>query len=444
MPLSCRNLSDHYDFQSFLNAFDGLDDYHQRHRIWGDQQAMTGVFALCEPGRATSYGTACEQLFDWIGPRFHWKTSPSSSGLHRARESMTDSGEDRVWHMALRWAEERRAPVQEALPGKILVAVDGSGMIMPRSASTSAAYGIRHDRDGNELCHYPEAQLVSAWDVERRLPLAWRLVSSSAKGGERAQCLNLLDELPTNAVLLLDRGYPSRKLLGSILESGRDFLVRMVAGEHGSWQEIRDFTTSKATSAIVSVRMLIKGELVPVKLRALKRIFSRGRPQRGQKRDTMILLTNLVDPSISDQQLIDIYAKRWVIETIHDELKNLSAIETWHSTTVKGIKQEMLCHMLWHLFAGHISSHLEAERQAADPAPQIRANSARVLEAAREITNYLFESIHVHPAVKEYLLDKAERKLEFARKQIVKRRKRKSRPRKPFHPHAKPRRGHGK
>ena len=444
MPISCRNPSNHNDFQSFIGTFDCLDDYRQRHRVWGSQQAMTGVFALCEPGRATSYSTVCEQLFSWIGPRFDWKDRPASSGLSRARNDMTSSEGARVWQKARKWSEERLAPVNELLPGKILTAVDGSGLIVIRSASTSAEFGIRRDKEGNELAHYPEALLVSAWDVERRLPLAWRVVASAAKGGERKQCLEVLDELPSNAVLLLDRGYPSREVLGAIVASGRGFMVRMVAGDHGSWPETAAFCKGKANSAFITVMLKIDGVLTQVTLRVVRRTFARGRPQKGQKRQTMVLLTTIDDPALSEQQLIDIYAKRWVIETIHDELKNLSNLETWHSKTAKGIHQEVLCHMLWFLFFGHIASHLEAERQAKCPGFQIRANTARMMEAAREITNYLFESIHVHPAVRDYLLDKAERKLQIAREEIVKQRKRASRPRIPFHPHAKPRRDRGK
>lgn len=87
-----------------------------------------------------------------------------------------------------------------------IVAVDATTLHLLRSRSTTRAFPIARDALELETHHYPQARLVSAWNVERRLPLGWRLTSQRI--GERASLQDLLPELPVDGVLLLDRGYP--------------------------------------------------------------------------------------------------------------------------------------------------------------------------------------------------------------------------------------------
>lgn len=57
--------------------------------------------------------------------------------------------------------------------------------------------------------------------------MAWRLTPHAV--GERTTFLTMLKHLPTDAVLLLDRDYPSHDVLEAIIASGRDVVMRMVA-----------------------------------------------------------------------------------------------------------------------------------------------------------------------------------------------------------------------
>ena len=439
MALLCENPVKHRDFMSFTAVFDCLDDHHERRRAWGDQQAMIATFALCRPGCSTSYDTACDDMFDWIGKRLGVKEAPSKSGLHRARSQVGVDAPRRLWNRARAWAVEHQAVIREAIPGHVLAAIDGTSFIMPRTASTSAAYGIRRKKSGEELSHYPEARMVSAWDIERRLPLAWDLAGAAAKGGERAQMRKIIDDLPQNAVVVCDAGLPSRKILGAIHAGGRHIVVRMVAAEACAWKEIGEFLNSGKKSAVVDIAIEHRGKLRTERYRLVRRTYRRGRPMNGQKRQRMVILTSLIDPTITDQQIIDIYRQRWTIETIHDELKTLSDIESWHSTTAKGIQQELLCRMLWHLLVGHISSHIEAQRQAQNPERKIRANTATVMRYVSTAVSYVMEAQSIkNRSVKKFLEEKADRQLARAMKSIVTKRARKSRPRKPFHPYARP------
>ncbi len=443
MPTPHLQLSSHRDFDVFLSCFTSLDDYQVRRRSWGPMQAMMSVFALCEPGAARAYADGCQQMFAWVGSQLGLKAVPAQSGLARARSQVTDSDLALVWSMATTWTNARAADVERLIPGRPLIGCDGTTLIMRRSASHSASYGIRRDRDGNELSHYPEALLTSCWDLDTRMPLCWRMQSVLAKGGERAMAKDMFAELPERSILVMDAGYPARDMLGAIMANGHDLVIRMVAAQQGSWPEVQQFLKSKKKSAVIDtiIEQNRKRRVVP--MRYIRRTFSRGRPQDGQTRTLMVVVTSLIDDKLTDEHIISIYQGRWTIETIHDELKNLSNLETWHSTTKQGVEQEMLCHMLWNLLAGHIASHLEAEHRAANPGRIVRANTPRMMSAVKDIADWLLESVGQHEAVQEFLRGKAQRRLDAARKGLVTRRKRKSRSRVAFHPYAKPRRNHG-
>lgn len=112
------------------------------------------------------------------------------------------------------------------MTGRIIVGIDGTTLHVPRSRSTIRAYTLINDILGTALSHYPQAMLISAWDVVKRVPITWEL--TSLKVGERRGLLRMLLRLPENAVLALDRGYPGRDVLGEIVASGRDCVVRIV------------------------------------------------------------------------------------------------------------------------------------------------------------------------------------------------------------------------
>jgi Transposase DDE domain len=445
MALSRTSVAEQREFHSFFATFSALDEYALRRRVWGPMQAMYGVMALCEPGVTTSGPIACERVFEWMGSRMGMKEVPNPSGLCRSRAAMPDGDVHRLWTLIRTWSESNKVDTGESalLPGYRVAACDGTTLIMPRTASTSAAFTLQKDKKGNEQAHYPLGLLTSVWDVEMRIPLSYRLTAMDVAGGERGQLADMVWELPEKTVLVLDRGYPSHGLLGTMIEAECEFIVRMVASETGGWQEVRDFLKGGAKSATVTMLLKdSKGNERPHNVRLVRRIFNRGRPQQGQRRPIMVIATSLTDPSISDEKIIELYQRRWEIETIHRELKSLAACETWHSKTAKGIRQEVLAHLLWFTLIGHISARLVWERRQAAIAAggsigRMRTNTRRVMHAARSIaTAVLSAATTSTKSVHQYFIRSADARLGQARKFIVPYRKRKSRPRKPLHPYA--------
>jgi hypothetical protein len=67
--------------------------------------------------------------------------------------------------------------------------------------------------------------LVTALDVLTRVPLAATVLPHD--GSERAGLRAFIDEFKAGMVLLVDRGFPAKDLLASLVARGADVLWRM-------------------------------------------------------------------------------------------------------------------------------------------------------------------------------------------------------------------------
>jgi len=289
------------------------------------------------------------------------------------------------------WSMGRMPDIAPCLPGHVLIAVDGSMLHLPATSEMRKEFPRRTDRLGLEIEHYPQARLLMAWDAEHHLPCAWRL--TSMREGEREATEHVLGRLPTNAVLVMDRGFPSRALLGSICASGRHAIVRMVATEAAAFPEVRQFLASGRRSAIVDLRTEVDGVAATVTVKLVKRRFNRGRPSTHERRACMVILSTLTD--IDDDRLIAIYGMRWGVETAFREMKSIATIERWHSQTPDGIRQEIHALMCWFCIAGLIAMSAEATDRDTPRGRRKRTNTALVMNAIASILAALYASHHV-------------------------------------------------
>jgi hypothetical protein len=216
-------------------------------------QGLLAIFALVEPGRASSYQLACKTAFAWVDKRLGWDSEPDPSGFNRARHRVKEDECRDLLTAATSLAQAHLRRMKRLVCGLLPVAVDGSMLHMPRNQALLRAFGVPPNRLGVEQCHYPQAMLVTAWDLVWRIPIAWALSSHTV--GEREALLGMLDHLAHHALLILDRGYPSDVVLGRILAAGRQVVVRMVASDGAAWQAVRDFIASGKRDAVVLVEV---------------------------------------------------------------------------------------------------------------------------------------------------------------------------------------------
>ena len=422
-------------FAAILQLFERFDESWLRKRVWGSMQGLLAVFALVEPGRSSSYQSACKTAFAWADKRFGWTSVPDASGLNRARNRIKESECTDLLAAATSLAQGQLRRVKGLVCGLLPVAVDGSILHMSKSQELLREFGVPANRLGVKLCHYPQAMLVTAWDLVRRIPIAWALTSHTV--GERETLLGMLGQMAKNTLLILDRGYPSDVVLGKILDSGRNVVVRMVASEGASWKEVRDFLASGKRDAVVSVEVGAGSTRRIVRLRMILRTFERGRPHKHQRRETMVLVTSVLDKSLTARELCRLYGKRWGIETIYREMKAVAVIEKWHGRSIKLVRQELILLLVWFCFAAIFSNAAEKHRRTKPSAEGVwRANIRRVFEAVAATIDALIAQATKMPEVAAEINRRADSAISAACRWLLKKRPGRTYPRVALHPYA--------
>lgn len=396
-------------------------------------QSFAAIFVLKMPGRHSSYESACGILYNWAGLRFGWTMTPHPSGLQRARKDLTVASCLQVLQLARDWAY-RQMPKSELCPleNRPLVGIDGTILHLKRSSDLVRRFGLVTDAIGKEMSHYPQALLVSAWDLARRVPLTWVLQKRTT--GERAGLLGLLPALPSASILLLDRGYPGREILGDILDAGHDVVMRMVASKSGAWKEVSDFLASGKRNAIVPITIGLGRRKRTISVRLVLRAFERGRPRKHQGRKDMVILTTLTQPlEVSD--LAALYQERWGIETIYREMKTVGAIEQWHGTTRAFVEQEIIALMTWFTIAAVIQAHAQKAHEDAAQFDR-RLNTNRTFETITYVMEAIFMASATTGKIAQLLMARADEGLRRLQKWAPRRRPGRSESRIPKHPYA--------
>jgi hypothetical protein len=144
------------------------------------------------------------------------------------------------------------------------------------------------------------------------------IVSAAVSGydvGERALAIRQIEELSDakNILFLFDRGYWSPELIKTVIKNGQKFLMRL------------------ASSA---GRAIVKDEYGKViKLRRYSFALPSG--------DIETLLTNLSAEEVSDEELAQLYAMRWGIETKYLELKDRLQIDNLSGKSANTVLQDI-------------------------------------------------------------------------------------------------------
>lgn len=314
------------------------------------------LLVLTKPSGPRTYRLMLTDLAAQTAGILGWSIAPSPASLSQARIKLSMAQcRDLVRSLAERLWTWQRARLRHHLPRRF-VAIDGTRIICPRSRETLANLDRPHATPWL-LSHYPQALVVVAFDVVRRLPLDWAMLPKGR--GERAAMMPLLETLRRGDVAIMDRGFPARWLLALLVDRGIDVVMRMTAATSGSWPEVAAFLASGSDSAVITCD-LGKGRSVSVRL--VRKNFRRGRPLKHQTAETMVILTTLLPrDGFERADIIDLYRQRWGIETLFREMKCAFTIERFHARTMIGIQQEIAAVLAWLALSAVLKDHVEAD-----------------------------------------------------------------------------------
>jgi len=276
--------------------------------------------------------------------------------------------------------------------GYHLFAVDGSYLQLPWGAELVSTFGVRGG--GNR----PGAGVSVLFDVLH----GWALnpIITRADMNERDECMKhidfLCDEFPhiaRQSILLLDRGYPSYDLLQKCEENGLKFVIRCA---------------SNSFKAVVEAPMgdslvhLGDGQTV----RVVKFLLGNG--------ETETLATNLFD--LPESEFPALYAKRWGIETMYHQLKEIIGVEQFSGKTPNAIRQDFWASMVLLNAAAVFQKEADeviAERHKALPVKHsYRARTSDLIVTLRD--RLVFATLCGHPSLTDWELGNIMRELSRA------------------------------
>ena len=192
--------------------------------------------------------------------------------------------------------------------GYRLFAIDGTSFVVGMLNKLSEYFGQSTSIKGKAMC-----RISGVVDVCNDCMVNADVSPYSV--GERALAIGQIEELKTvsNALFLFDRGYWSPELVGGIIKNGQKFLMRLASnnGKASVTDESGNDLTLRCYSFILP----------------------------GGEKET--LLTNISEEEMPDEELADLYAKRWGVETKYLELKDRLQIDKLSGESVNIVLQDI-------------------------------------------------------------------------------------------------------
>ena len=210
---------------------------------------------------------------------------------------------------------------------------------LPAADAVRTAFDPHSGLDHPGKGHYPQCLVSTAYDVFRRLPVA-RTVQPMAEANEREEVKALLPQIPSGGVVLFDRGYPSYDLLAHLQQQYHGWWVLRCPASH-TFPAVESFLQSGKAEALLT---LTAPKTEAVRLRAIRMDSPSG--------EVSVLLTNLPeDERFRAQAVRDLYWRRWAVEVHYRDEKTSLDIETFHSHTENGIRQELFAILIMAVIA---------------------------------------------------------------------------------------------
>lgn len=199
--------------------------------------------------------------------------------------------------------------------GYRLFAIDGSDFNLPNSESLLKFFGSENFLAGHQV----QAQVSCMYDVLNNFIVDAQITPFNTS--ERVLAEEHMKSFSFHSdgkdVLIMDRGYPSEKILEALEANGYKYVLRTSKNEF--FKEVR---MAKEPDEIIyrkcSNNKLLKIRVITVQL---------------ENGTVETLLSNLFDGDLQIKDFAEIYSLRWNIETAYDRLKNQFRIEDFTGIT---------------------------------------------------------------------------------------------------------------
>ncbi len=235
--------------------------------------------------------------------------------------------------------------------GMSVYALDGSDYILPATDEIREKFDPNSGLQNNGKGHYPQCLVSTVYDVFRQLAIARTVVGCDSC--EREQIKKLLPFVPSKSVWMFDRGYPSYESIRYLTQNYLGHFLFRSPATH-TFPAVEAFIKSGKKDALIwitasnrfkqKVSIKERRQLKPIKLRIIRLQHPDG--------TLSVLLTNLFGKNkYASDQIVNLYFRRWEIESYYRDEKLTLQIEKFHSKTVNGILQELYAVMIMSVIA---------------------------------------------------------------------------------------------
>jgi hypothetical protein len=209
--------------------------------------------------------------------------------------------------------------------GYLLMAVDGSRIALPPDEALRKYYGVI----GNEKT-VATARMSILYDIENDIIADAKIEPiSKDERGLAKEHINALAETGSRlggrkAIVIFDRGYPSKDLIGYLGNKGIKYVMRVQRGFNSRIDLISAGSEVIKLSEEICVRAVV---------------FELSNGEREA------LITNLGEEEAEEAVFPGLYYKRWPIETKYNQVKQKLELENFSGRLADNIKQDFYAMM---------------------------------------------------------------------------------------------------
>ena len=318
-----------------------------------------------------------------------WETTVTASAFSQARQKLKHTAFIELNDDTVSTYYESSSSLKTYLGFRCL-AVDGSWLVLPKTADIDAHFGSIQIKNQGLSDTYHSALCVCCYDVLNHLAVKSALVPGHSY--EVDTSLGLLADFDAQDLLLYDRGYASYKLLASLVSRQINYVIRMprcgfklvrsmYAGE-GAWRQVVRLAVPPHQ------KRMMAGLGLP---ETISVCFVRLVLPNGQFE---VLATSLSDASLSEADFRVLYGKRWGVETFFGKLKGRLSLENFTGQTVESVYQDFWSTILISTIETVMTEDIDAAWQSSlsDRRYKKKVNKAVSFHAIKSLVFDLFYS----------------------------------------------------
>lgn len=299
---------------------------------------------MVRPGQRVGYQKIIDRFFSETGMAFPDQEiikPPDKSAFNRARNKVPVSVIQILFAESVDYGQTLvKKHGKLSWNGYRVYAIDGTKKNLPDSEELREYFGAPHG------ANFPQLITGALFDVLAKLPVNY--VRAPFNTSERYMAMDLIKDLGSGDLVLLDRGYPGYEMFHSIIDQQVEFLIRLK--KDGMFKEARDFLAKGKRDGKITVyppRSLLKDhphkDYQPLTLRIVVVSLP------GTK-ETAVFITTLLDrKKYPPRALRNLYHYRWNEEEFFKAVKGHLQAEEFQGKSVQFIDQELLSVYIYYI-----------------------------------------------------------------------------------------------